>query len=1197
MSDVVGSAQIIITPDVSNFSSALQDALAPAFAAAQAQAQTAFQNVSGSADTAAQQTSSAFTTAANDSASIWQQVAIGNIIADGVEAGVGLAVDAIGTLATALPSVGGEIQGAFNTIRAGTGAVGADLDSLKGTFNDLATTRFEGLDKIGDTVTVLHQRLGITDGDLESLGRNVLRLSSLTGTDLNANLQGVTGAFNNFNVSADQQVGKLDELFRIYQKTGAPVTTLESDISSLGATARLAGLSFEDTAALVGKLNQAGLSGQTVTMAFNKILKESADKGVDVKTGFNQVFESIRNGTMSMKDGLDLFGPRAAKVFELVKEGKLDYQDLAKSISSGGDTLSNAADDTKTWQGQLGILVNTLKIDLEPVATFVFGAITSAVINVRPLIEDLGHTVLDFLAPAFQFLALQGLKVWNFLGDVRNALSAVIETIKGGGNVFDGIRVFFESMGNAELGSTLADWFGTLTDAASQLWDILTKIGGFIKDNFVPILASVGAVIATLGIAGLVSTLAPVVGAFIALGSAIAGAFGTLGAGGGLGVIIAALGGPITLVVGAIAALAAGVAFAYVKFDGFRNLINGIADWLSNTFTTALSAVQDLWNGIWPSLESGAKTIADVWNNNLGPALSGLFTSLQPVITWVTDHWQILIAVLMPIIPIIAELVQHWDTVKNVIIDVVSALQPFINIFLQLAGGVISDVINEISGFIDIIVGIFSWDWDKVRDGIVKAASAVLDIFANIGTALGGFVANLGPMIWQGLQALGPIFLNFLTNIPQWLGDLGAIFLDWIENAGSFLLNQGPVIFQNLLSLFGDLLTNIPQWLGDLGAILVGWLSSAWDFVANNWQQILQTFVTGLLAIPGIIVQGLFALGGLLVDAIKGAWDWVVSNGPGILETVAGWVQSLPSTIVGWLLNLGSFLFDAVKAGFQWVVDNGPGILSAVSDWFKSLPGKFLDLMFDLGSDFVKGLTAAWQWVVDNGPSILATVLDWFKGLPGKFVSAIGDVAGTLKDVGGNLISGLWEGVKSTFKSILDGLGAIASPLVNAFKDAFGIKSPSTLMMPVGEMIGQGILVGMSGALGGIGGVAQNAADAAKKIQMSAYHPFESAAADAITTQAARASGLGDFYDYRQHMAELGLADVGGKTYTAAEAASLGMNGGALGGAPGGALVGGDVIINLAPGQTADQGQQAADAFQSRLGLKAAIRVAPSSRG
>jgi hypothetical protein len=88
-------------------------------------------------------------------------------------------------------------------------------------------------------------------------------------------------------------------------------------------------------------------------------------------------------------------------------------------------------------------------------------------------------------------------------------------------------------------------------------------------------------------------------------------------------------------------------------------------------------------------------------------------------------------------------------------------------------------------------------------------------------------------------------------------------------------------------------------------------------------------------------------------------------------------------------------------------------------------------------------------------------LVDVFAALPEKMI-----------DIGGQIIAGLWQGLKGRATDVIEGAVDIASDLVGGIKSRLGIQSPSRVMMDVGHDIMAGLDQGMSSMTGSILGSA-----------------------------------------------------------------------------------------------------------------------------
>lgn len=178
--------------------------------------------------------------------------------------------------------------------------------------------------------------------------------------------------------------------------------------------------------------------------------------------------------------------------------------------------------------------------------------------------------------------------------------------------------------------ATLVGWLADNLPGAIAVvvghWDTLAKIA-----------AVVGAALGAAGLVGVITTVVGVVGTFI---TAAAGLWATLTAGGavvtGIGALIALLGGPITIVVGLIAALA--VAWSTNLF-GIRDKTEEV--W--NAITTFTATFWTNLSGAWERNRTDIRAAWDGWTASLSAAWDSWHSSVSGAVsTWwggVKDRW------------------------------------------------------------------------------------------------------------------------------------------------------------------------------------------------------------------------------------------------------------------------------------------------------------------------------------------------------------------------------------------------------------------------------------------------------------------------------------------------------------------------------------------------------------------------------
>lgn len=349
-------------------------------------------------------------------------------------AGIGVAAVAAGAV---LFRIGEDFGNAFRTIRQETGATGKSLDGLQQSLKNVYAQRPESLQQVTDVIVALNRQLGLTGPQLETVAVAELRLASITKTDVSSVLQTTTALFNNYGIAASQQVDKLNELYRVHEKTGVAVTDLAQQMTTIGPVTRSLGLTFEQSAALVGSLSKSGVDASSTMMAFGRVLKEASAAGVTGSVYLGKVFDQIRqapNATAAAGIAVQEFGARAARFSDLIRSGKLDFQSFAAALTGGSDTIGKSAIATQSWSAKVKIALHDVEVQLQPLGSKVFEGVVKGAAEVLPEIQKLitagGKDLVAFfkeLAPAGRDLV----SAFQNLGPIlRTAASAAEPFVK-----------------------------------------------------------------------------------------------------------------------------------------------------------------------------------------------------------------------------------------------------------------------------------------------------------------------------------------------------------------------------------------------------------------------------------------------------------------------------------------------------------------------------------------------------------------------------------------------------------------------------------------------------------------------------------------------------------------------------------------------------------------------------------------------
>jgi TP901 family phage tail tape measure protein len=808
-----------------------------------------------------------------------------------------LAFGALGVGAVVgLEKIGESFDSAFDSIRIKTGQTGDTLAGLQDSFKTVFSQVPASMDTVSTAISGVNQKLGLTGRPLEDLSRQFVDLSRITKTDLGGNLDAVSSLFNNFGVAAQDQGGKLDELFRASQQSGVSVADLAVQMTDTGAVFRQAGFTFDESASLLALLGKNGLAASDVLPSLSKALAGAAKAGKPASQVIGETFDKIKNApndTVAAGDALSVFGAKAGpKLAALIREGKLSYEDFAKAIASG-DTIEKAASETDDWAEKLDILKNKVLVALEPVASAVFDGFTRAtgwlIDTGLPLLGDAFNTVKDALAPIVSAVAdWAASSAWPAIVDaaqtVARALVTAFSTVRDVvGRLIDDIIGGFQ---NPDATINVAGWEGVALHIGEVIRhgvDIAITAFDAIKSWFAANWPTMQAVFekawsaVKVGFEWLLDHQAVLVGALTAIAAVL------------VGPLIAAI---------------AGVAVAWVKFEKFRDIVQGVVDavqvavaWFQ---TNALPGIEQFLNTVVAKAQDFVKAFSERWED--------IRTSVENIVR----------ALVVEIGIVLAPLIFIWQHAHDQILAVTRNVWEFIQSYVQAAMAVIQ-------GIIDVVLGLLSGDWSRAWDGIKEILQGVWD----------GIVA-LVTLALTNLQALISGVLAVVAALwsAAWEGIKAVLSAAW-----DAMIAALSTAIQTVLQFFQQLPGNILAALGDLagllvqsGIALIGGLASG---IAAAWPGVAQW----LAGLPGAILGTIGSLESTLLQAGKDLIGGLLAGAVSAFLDVASWIGGLGEKCAAAVGDLSSKLYEK---GRQLIGGFVSGILSRAADVanaIASIPG------------------------------------------------------------------------------------------------------------------------------------------------------------------------------------------------------------------------------------------------------------------
>lgn len=251
-----------------------------------------------------------------------------------------------------------------------------------------------------------------------------------------------------------------------------------------------------------------------------------------------------------------------------------------------------------------------------------------------------------------------------------------------------------------------------------------------------------------------------------------------------------------------------------------------------------------------------------------------------------------------------------------------------------------------------------------------------------------------------------------------------------------FQANVGTPFLESLIPVIQDITEAFQEWMNNVD----------WD----KFSQKITDFVTTILDNGDTIISVVAGIGAGFV-----AWN-VASMISGVVKAIQAYqAANEGATIAQAALNL---VMNANPIGI---------VITAVAALVTAIVA-----LWNTNEDFRNAIISAWGKIKDTIssavnaisafftekiPNAIQSVISWFTSIPNKF-----------KDIGSNIVRGLWDGIKSMITWIKDKISGFVGGIVSSVKGLLGIHSPSKVFAGIGGFMAEGLGEGFDDQFGAV---------------------------------------------------------------------------------------------------------------------------------
>jgi TP901 family phage tail tape measure protein len=335
------------------------------------------------------------------------------------------------------------------------------------------------------------------------------------------------------------------------------------------------------------------------------------------------------------------------------------------------------------------------------------------------------------------------------------------------------------------------------------------------------------------------------------------------------------------------------------------------------------------------------------------------------------------------------------------------------------------------------------------------------------------------PALMDMLDAAKPI-VDMLADAARWFADLDEGTQKVIIGIVGFAAALGPI-----LMVLGPIVSGIGGLVSGIGALLplAGGAAGATSGLGGALAALTGPVGLTIAAIAGL-VAGLIALYNKNEDFRKFVDEaWVK-----IKDKINGAVKAIRDFVEPYIRDMVKFVKGQLDEWRKFWEKNGEQILSIVKRVWDQIKAN-IDLalgiikgLFEMVWPIIEGIVkVTWEsikLIISNVTDVIRGIIEFFLAvLRGDWDAAWQAVKDTvkniwgnvetflrninLKEIGKNIVQGFIDGIGSMVGALRDRVKGIADTVSGGLKDLLKIKSPSRVLMQLGEYTGEGFVRGL----------------------------------------------------------------------------------------------------------------------------------------
>ena len=305
-------------------------------------------------------------------------------------------------------------------VQAVSGATAEEFESLSKNAKDLgASTMFSAREVA--TLQTEFAKLGFTAKEITKVTGATLALAQASGTDLARAAEVAGSTLRAFGMDASETGRVTDVMAMSFSSSALDMETFAESMKFVAPVAKSAGMSLEETSAMLAVLANAGIKGSQAGTALRRIISEIGATGKPTA----QALQDLAAQGLNLADAKDEVGRSAQSALLVLAEGVNQIAPTTQALQNSagaakemadimGDTAFGASKRLESAMEGLGISIGEIvAVAVVPLIEG-FASLASKLNNLNPSAKRFAVVIASLAAAAGPLLFITGGMVRNF---------------------------------------------------------------------------------------------------------------------------------------------------------------------------------------------------------------------------------------------------------------------------------------------------------------------------------------------------------------------------------------------------------------------------------------------------------------------------------------------------------------------------------------------------------------------------------------------------------------------------------------------------------------------------------------------------------------------------------------------------------------------------------------------------------------